>query len=264
MKSIYDAIRKHFAHKPHGYREGHPQLEALAHIERTLRGFSNRLDTLTGAQPLKGKDLALQLKLREALVQTLRLLRTHQSRSSEAPNVGTYSGVARAPLPALEKVLATRDETGYLCTTALTLIRNACRFDTRGMHEDVTLYAELGPLSYAPGKLSFCAEIKLHLHGHAEPCTYQEGPFFLEGADLDTLGGATQAFDQIGTILWKCLAEAPRSARFKTAKAGIHLAEDSNQRRDERIRAAFEGLPAEDRHHLVSLSHRTPLSAYFA
>lgn len=264
MKAIFDAIRKHFAHKPHGFRESHPQLDALAHLERTLRGFSNRLDTLTGAAPLKSQDRALQLKLRGALTQALRQLHAHLSSSKEASAAGALTGAERTPLRALEKVLATRDETGYLCTTALTLIRNACRFDTKGLTESMSLYAELGPLAYAPGNLSFSAEIKLELKGHAKLYTYQEGPFFLKDADLDTLAGAAQAFHQIEGILWKCLVNAPQSVNFQRAKVDALQEDGKHQRRDERIRAAFNGLPAEDRQHLVSLSHRTPLSAYFA
>lgn len=257
MKAIFDAIRKHFAHKPHGFRESHPQRKALAHLERTLRGFSNKLETLTGATPLKGKDLALQLKLREALVRTLCQLHAHQS----SIEVGAE---ANTPSLDLAKLLSTKDETGYLCATALTLIRNACRFDTQGMREGMTLYAELGPLAYTPGKLSFCIEIKVELHTADKPRSYQEGPFFLEDADLDSLGGAARAFHQIEGTIWKCLADAPRSVRYQATREAILSDSQETQHRDERIRAAFKGLPAMDRQHLVTLSRQTPLSGYFA
>lgn len=257
MKAIFDAIRKHFAHKPHGFRESHPQRQALAHLERTLRGFSNKLETLTGAKPLKGKDLALQLKLREVLVQTLRQL--HAQQSSIKADAEGYT-----PSPDLAKLLNTKDETGYLCATALALIRNACRFDTRGMLEGVTLYAELGPLAYTPGKLGFCAEIKVNLHTADKPRSYQEGPFFLEDADLDSLGGAARAFHQVEGIIWKCLADAPQSVRYQATREAVLSDSQEAQHRDERIRAAFKGLPASDRQHLVALSRQTPLSGYFA
>lgn len=237
MNEILDAIRLGFTNKSSAYRDSTPALRALSTLERGV----------------------LRTDLPDALMQ-LRLVLT---RMEEASLAGVHDAAYALP-PELAAALTIKDETGYLRQTVLTLLTATCWLNTQGMQPDMSLFGELGPLSYTPCKLSFFIKISVDLHHGRTPKTYQEGPFLIEGLDLDTLGGAGRALEQVKRSLNRCLVAAPNGESFQRTRDSILSDSQEAFRRDDRIRAAFRGLPAEDRQHLAALSRQTPLSVYFA
>lgn len=107
MKDIFDNIRAHFAHKPKEFRNSSSLLRALSCYERSLRGFSHRLEVLTGLRPLQGDDVLLQKNLRSATKQLL------QSLSQE--NLTQIT-------PEEDAILRCADSTGYLKSTAVVIM----------------------------------------------------------------------------------------------------------------------------------------------
>lgn len=263
MKAIFDAIRTHFAHKPREYRDSHRQLRSLAQLERGIRGFSNRLETLTGLKPLAGDDIALQRNLRDALGAAIWHLNNDLCTFAEAERAGC-ADTDYSPLPALTGILALKDDTGYLCSTALGLLQHQAWLPS-SQHQDGThsMRGKARNLHYTPGMLSFTIEIQFSSRA-GKTHEYLAGPFHLQGADLDSLGGAAKALQQLDGQLKAKLRAASESPPYKEALAEELRDDQAKKERFQRIRGAFRTLPPADREHLLSLTRHTLAAEFFS
>lgn len=247
MKTIFDAIRKHFAHKPHGFRESHPLRKILASLERDIRGFSSRLDTITGLKPLSESDQKGQANLRDALRGTISSLAYFFSRQQTAIRLHSLEEEHEVPVE-LMPILQLPDTSGYMRTSAMQALRNLYRSPAGN-----SFCAELDSLDYENGTLSYRAKLTRRSSTGNLSRTFFTATMAIRGTNLDTLEGASHALLFAQRHLDKWAQEAESLPAYKAALAQEAEQERADKERDARIRAALKTLPAADRTYLSEL-----------
>jgi len=248
MKQIFDAIRAHLAHKPRNYSYSTNTLRNLAFLERRLRGFSPRLETLCGLARLSESDVKLQENLRQALQLTLRLLAQDKSRLAEALAAGIEAGDDGTPAEP-RSILKLHEKSGQLRGTALQLLREPHHLRAAASKKG-RFTAQPGTLTYKNNTLTFNCYLEFYDPTNGRSSVFPTGPCRLENIDLDSLGGASDALLAMRQLLQDQLKSAQALPAFLRDEAEYENLKRAENARDERIREVFAALTPEDRSYL--------------
>lgn len=254
MKYIFDAIRAHFERTPRDYRDSHPILHCLAHFERGIRGFSNKLDLLTSLSMYGPEHRVLQATLRGTLAHTLSMLAYELSRQEEAAQAGV-GGLEYETPNAYQAMLRHRDPTGYLRATAKEQL-----WDLKAHHranDGQSFYGQPHEMTLTGSVLTFRAKIVTYGRTPGSDGQFLSEVATLHNIDLDSLGGAAEALLKAKRMLQKLTSQAQALPDYLKFEQKLQADEKAAEERRTRLRAAFKTLTAADRQYLKGQLHHT-------
>lgn len=235
MKNIFDAIRAIFAHQPRDYSYESPFLGELYDFQKSIRGFSNHIATLTSPAPTLSDELkGLNRNLNNALFRLISAL----SRPRFASELESTPALS---LP---------DTTGRLKALTLSRAAEIVRYDAH-------LTLRMANVSLDGHKLT----IRWTLTPAGSPLFREREAYvhedILENVSLDTIKGAASALRRIQELRERIMADGGAHPAYIAALNNLQEAQKKDADRTARLTACFSQLSPSDRQYAQSLISTT-------
>lgn len=231
MKKIFDEIRAIFAHQKRDFGLDFPVYAALYNFQRSVRGFSNRLEhlTSTAARSLKAEDSHLNTKLNDSLFLLIRRLSRHTLHQE-------FDSIS---------ALKVKDTSGRIKAVFLDKLRK-----TGGTIENMNCIAQDLTVEGDTLKIQWVLTARLSGIGNGIPYKCES---VIKGYPLDTLHNAAMAYNVFMDIREQLHCVGSTHPAYQEALKLGQQVQASAEARDTRIRSVFSTLTASDREFVKDL-----------